>query len=335
MNHVAKKFWRVHVLHRAQWNDHYHVNISQSLHNHGLEVGDQVRIGTNHDNLALFTIQSILEEDHDSTMDKTSCDHHHHRVQLNGKRIGLDQDQKDCELSGPSVVMLKQQPQQQSKKDKEEEEEFCDQSIKEQSEFVEQLNQREEKSGKEFLFLALHGGDMEAFTAQQVELLGNSIPCTTYVCKGYRKGGGAFNRWHITSSELSIRSFPKLNELANHQPKHEYCISFHGMSKGGILIGGLASSMEKELLQSILLQEIEKKNQNDDKVIVRIAESHDLYNGMSVKNPVNWLTESGTGGIQLEQDRTVRSKYWKEIVKSVIVYCSNKKTSTIIMHPVL
>src|SRR5215213_4455423 len=47
-----------------------------------------------------------------------------------------------------------------------------------------------------------------------------------YGCaKGFKKGGGAFARWHITSTDISEESFPKLKTIIGRHFKYASAVS--------------------------------------------------------------------------------------------------------------
>ena len=89
--------------------------------------------------------------------------------------------------------------------------------------------------------VAPHGGWIEVHTDSQAELVQSLLAgkgASAWICRGYRSGGGAFNRWHITSTALSRNSFPGLDAIADRG--FAYAVSFHGMSYEGVLVGGAA-----------------------------------------------------------------------------------------------
>lgn len=88
------------------------------------------------------------------------------------------------------------------------------------------------------------------------------------------------------------------------------------MNSGGVLIGGLASMCKKERLKTLLQLHL------PDYISVRISTWQDCCNGLSKKNVCNWLTQHGTGGIQLEQDRWVRQKHWQQVAAAVVDFYS-------------
>ena len=54
--------------------------------------------------------------------------------------------------------------------------------------------------------------------------------------KGFKQGGGAYDRWHITSTDINEESFPKLKSIIGRH--FEYSVAFHGWDNDSICIGG-------------------------------------------------------------------------------------------------
>lgn len=177
------------------------------------------------------------------------------------------------------------------------------------SEFVERLV--DDGQNSELVVIAPHGGIIETNTDRQAEAVTDALECSSWVCKGWKAGGGGYERWHITSTQLSPRSFPGLGLIANRG--FTYAVAFHGMSASGILVGGAAPLALKILVRNAILDEL-----SDPDIDVDIAEFGDANSGTSPKNVVNWLTSNGMGGIQLEQSMKVRVDHWHEVANAVI-----------------
>jgi phage replication-related protein YjqB (UPF0714/DUF867 family) len=89
--------------------------------------------------------------------------------------------------------------------------------------------------------IAPHGGEIEENTDKQTEYVWSKFSpdrVSLWTCKGFSNKGqaDAFERWHITSTEISEKSFPKLNTICG--LKFEYYIAFHGWNKDSICVGG-------------------------------------------------------------------------------------------------
>jgi phage replication-related protein YjqB (UPF0714/DUF867 family) len=133
-------------------------------------------------------------------------------------------------------------------------------------------------------------------------------------CKGFKAGGGAFERWHITSTEIHEASFPLLKTIRARGFAH--AIAFHGFSEADVLIGGAAPLPLKQAISCAL-----EKALAGSGIPVRIADPSDGYDGDSPANIVNRLTACGGGGVQIEQSIEARSRYWKAIADAVaLVY---------------
>lgn len=59
-------------------------------------------------------------------------------------------------------------------------------------------------------------------------------------CKGFKQGGGAFNRWYITSRNISEGLFSKLKTVIGR--RFEYEVALHDWSANFICIGGSIST---------------------------------------------------------------------------------------------
>ncbi len=156
------------------------------------------------------------------------------------------------------------------------------------------------------IVLAPHGGDIEPFTDLQAEHVRTQL-CDLGVsgwrCKGFKPSGGASARWHITSTEISTASFPRLATAAATPFSH--AVSFHGFSEEGrpdILIGGAAPDALKRVLRAVIAYAVAGTG-----LTVEIASTNDPLGGAEEANLVNRLTADQHNGIQIEQQPTARS----------------------------
>lgn len=187
--------------------------------------------------------------------------------------------------------------------------ELSDVEAQAQSEFVERLVDDGFHTG--LLAAAAHGGKIEVNTDEQAEYLAALLPgISSWICKGWRNPTGAFNRWHIDSSELSPNSFPGLGAIADRGFTH--VVSFHGMSEPGVLIGGRASLELRETLRAAIVDAI-----GDPSVPIVVSGDDGPLSGVGASNFVNWLTAGLNGGIQIEQSLLVRTQYWAAVVEAV------------------
>lgn len=176
------------------------------------------------------------------------------------------------------------------------------------SEFVERLV---DGGGDGLVVLAPHGGAIEARTDDQAERLTAALGgASSWICKGWREGGGAFDRWHIRSTDLDPRSFAGLGKIAGRG--FAYAVAFHGMtSADGVLIGGGGPLWLKQQVAAAIRGVIGKGTE------VGIATTADLYDGDRSDNLVNWITAGGVGGVQVEQSRAVRDHHWRAIADAI------------------
>ncbi len=122
-------------------------------------------------------------------------------------------------------------------------------------------------------------------------------------CKGWKPDGGAVARWHITSTDLSTASFPRLATIAARGFRH--AVSFHGFTEEGrpdILIGGAAPDPLKRVMQAVIAFAIAGTG-----LSVEIATTGDPLDGADEANIVNRLTTNQHNGIQIEQQPQARS----------------------------
>lgn len=176
---------------------------------------------------------------------------------------------------------------------------------KDHDEFVEYLH--EGKSSK-LVTTAPHGGRIEYRTELQSGLVAEQLDATDWGCIGFNSGGGAYDRWHITSTELSPRSFPKLDQIAGRG--FSYGVSFHGFDETGIAVGGGASRDRKRTVCQAIA------DATDGKYEVYVPNDGSDYAGTAADNYVNWVTADGDG-IQIEQSMEARREDWRVIAEAV------------------
>lgn len=190
---------------------------------------------------------------------------------------------------------------------------LSDEDASNESEFVERLDETN-ATHRGVVVCAPHGGMIEEFTDLQAEYvltvlrnLGKDVSC--WRCKGWRQHKGAYDRWHITSTLISPRSFPLLGQI--HQRKFQYALSFHGYAGQSIKIGGAAPASLKQEIAA------ELRASPACTWAVDIASSASAYSGDSQKNFVNWLTAPGCGGLQIEQPKDAREQAHSQIAEAV------------------
>jgi phage replication-related protein YjqB (UPF0714/DUF867 family) len=156
------------------------------------------------------------------------------------------------------------------------------------------------------IVLAPHGGDIEPFTdnqADHVHELLCDLGVSSWSCQGFNPGGGASDRWHITSTDLSTDSFPRLRIAAARNVQH--AVSFHGFVAEGrpdIVIGGLAPEPLKRVLRAVISFAVAGAG-----LRVELAGTDDPLGGDEEANLVNRLTIDKRSGIQIEQQPSARA----------------------------
>lgn len=185
--------------------------------------------------------------------------------------------------------------------------------VTDNSDFTEHLTDNGRHRG--LIVIAPHGGDIEKHTDEQAELLGKLLASkcvSVWVCKGFKKGGDAFDRWHITSTDISEASFPKLKEVMGRS--FEYAIAFHGWDEDSVCIGGLAPSDLKQKLKTSIAAALSNLN---PKVRVFTAEDKVCAEGFNGNDPRNIVNRLAVNGIQIEQSKEARERFAPEIAKAV------------------
>jgi len=187
---------------------------------------------------------------------------------------------------------------------------YTDEEAKENSEFVERLIDNGNHSG--LIAIAPHGGNIEPITDVQAErvsfqLAGKCV--STWVCKGFKKGGGAFDRWHITSTDISEESFPKLKTVIGRH--FEYAVAFQGWDENSICIGGSAPPALKLEIKTAVLRAV------SDSIYVATSEEGKCPGAFNGDDPRNIVNRLGANSIQLEQSAEARASFGIQIADAV------------------
>jgi phage replication-related protein YjqB (UPF0714/DUF867 family) len=179
------------------------------------------------------------------------------------------------------------------------------------SEFVERLE--DDGTSTALIVIAPHGGAIEGLTDRQAERVQCQLRprgVSSWRCMGWKRDGGAFERWHITSIDIHEASFPLLQQIINRGFAH--AVAFHGFDdpEPDILIGGTADDPLKQEIKT----EIEEALDGSE-LRVRIAKPEELFGGDDERNIVNRLC--GQNGVQIEQSLKARQDYWHLIADAV------------------
>ena len=175
------------------------------------------------------------------------------------------------------------------------------------SEFIENL--ADNGHNNRLIVIAPHGGNIEKYTDEQAEHVGQKLSSeyvSEWICKGFKKGGGAFDRWHITSTEISEESFPKLKTIMRRH--FEYSIAFHGWRDESICIGGTMPPNVKQLIKEVITKVV------PDSIEVKDDGCPEGFNGNNPENIVNRLSIKG---LQIEQSEEARKFYGIDIADAV------------------
>jgi phage replication-related protein YjqB (UPF0714/DUF867 family) len=256
----------------------------------GRAEGQQVRVWRGEEDFAIFTVSETHDESDESII---------RMGRLARLRLGAT-----AEFAGrvsPLVVVPG----------------LTDDQAKARGELVERLDDDGRSAG--LLIMAPHGGDLEPPTDLQAERLAEALagkPVSTWRCRGYHPQGGkaAFDRWHITSTDISEASYPSLAKLATR--RFTYAVSFHGMTDDRILVGGAAPTRLRTEIRDAIRREI-----NNPKIAVDLAMPGDANGGKDKKNIVNRYTEAG---VQIEQSARVRRDHWKQVADALAKVFASK-----------
>jgi phage replication-related protein YjqB (UPF0714/DUF867 family) len=264
----------------------------------GRALGHQVRIKRNDDEYGLYTVSEVRQENPDNIV----------RIGKGGReRLGTS-DEFDGTLDSqvPHATL-------------------GDAEAECNGEFVERLDDDGAHTG--LIAIAPHGGDIEAYTDQQAEHVASQLAgkgVSSWRCKGWHPKG-AFDHWHITSTDIHEASFPLLNSVISRGFSN--ALAFHGFDDANIphdiLVGGLACEALKEKVKGA----IEGVVGSD--FTVHITKPDERFGGDDKRNIVNRLTAGGRHGIQIEQKKGPREKYALPIADAVAnVYDSELGLST-------
>ncbi|WP_254534973.1 poly-gamma-glutamate hydrolase family protein [Halomarina litorea] len=165
------------------------------------------------------------------------------------------------------------------------------------------------RSGTDLLAVAPHGGYIEYGTGDQAERVADALGGGLWRCSGWSPGGGAYRRWHITSTDLHPDSLPALADVAEDAYRH--AVAFHGWSNDGVGVGGGAP---RDVLEHV--RDTVREHADGAFPVCLVADP--AYDGTDPDNVVNWLTEGGDGGVQLEQGWSVRTDH-RDVVADAVV----------------
>ncbi len=243
--------------------------------------GQQVRIHHD-DDFALYTVSELLHETSDPVV----------RMGISGRqRLHSDgefQGDLDTKVVDPDL---------------------CEKDARDAGELIERL--ADDGSQTYLIAIAPHGGQIEEHTDEQAErvaeLLGPALS-SAWRSKGWKPNGGAFERWHITSTDINPVCFPLLESVMSRRFVH--AVAFHGFNnEAGVLIGGTAPAAVKEGVRQAIEDVL------PEGLHARVAGPDERYGGDDPNNIVNRL--SPCGGIQIEQGAIPREERGEAIADAV------------------
>lgn len=193
------------------------------------------------------------------------------------------------------------------------------------NEFIETLS--DTGRHRNVIAIAPHGGDIEKYTDRQAERVYKHLGpnrASTWNCRGWHAGGGAFTKWHISSTDISEHSFPLLGQVTRRNFRH--AVAFHGCRNEEVLIGGRSDHTLQQELQEAISRALTGTG-----IPVRLIAPGDRYSGSAPNNLINRLAHGGDG-IQLEQGPTARRNHWAAIADSVAEVYGRHDTSRCTNH---
>lgn len=248
----------------------------------GRALGHQIRVKRNDGECALYTVSEVRQE---------SPDHVVRMAQAARQRLGATGEfdaAVNAQVPHPT---------------------YTEAEAEAHSEFVERLDDNGIHTG--LIVIAPHGGMIEQYTDAQAERVALQIVAqgvSSWRCKGWKQGGDAYERWHVTSTDIHEASFPLLQSIINRG--FAYAVAFHGFGEADILIGGAAPDFLKEEIKAAIEAAIARCG-----ITVRIAQPGEHYGGDDPQNVVNRLC--GQNGVQIEQSLEARQAHWQAIADAI------------------
>jgi len=177
----------------------------------------------------------------------------------------------------------------------------------------------------DIVILAYHGGAIEANTDESADwcykkCTQHGVNADVYTARGY--GRQNFGRWHVGSSAMHLRSFPKLRKVAQRQ--YGIAVSFHlhdvpnNDESPKILVGGRVEKSLRDRTAGRLDDALPSKYD-----YITDHDRHAMM-GASHENVVNWVTRDGESGLQIEVTPRIsqihRKTVGREVALAVVEY---------------
>lgn len=170
--------------------------------------------------------------------------------------------------------------------------------------------------------IAQHGGLVESGSDEIGKFVAKYLDCSYWTAIGYDGPSGAFDKWHITSTDIDVDSWSGLYWI-NKQAPFDLVLSIQGFSGSENVIGGRA---DLELRENIASR-IDAVYDNTDAVVVgknTDSSPHGSIDGDSDDNIVNRLSKNLDNGVQIEftydSRHTSREEVAREIARAVYYY---------------
>lgn len=183
------------------------------------------------------------------------------------------------------------------------------------NEYIEQKISQGE-SDDYLISLAPHGGQVEAFTAQQAKRISNRMGVASWLTLGFDGDGreAAQNRWFVPTPEIAPISYPKLASLGQ---DFAFAISFDGFRTPprktdgeAVAIGGLISESKRQRVATEIQKKFEDAGVSDVDIYAYKTGSG---RGTSSDHLVNRMTDTDRNGVEIAQTLEVRRNHWAKV----------------------
>lgn len=185
----------------------------------------------------------------------------------------------------------------------------------ENDEFVERVENVGDGGGSDVVVLAPHGGYVEKNTGRQALVAASEYGVPAWTCFGFNSGGGAYDRWHVTSTEIHPYSFPALRTVA--RGDYGAALAFHGHDEETVRVGGGGA----ELRAAVGARLADAYDRMGVDVPVEVVDGGE-HAGVDPANVVNWVTADGSSGVQIEQSFSVRDDHFEltavEAIRAIV-----------------
>jgi len=158
------------------------------------------------------------------------------------------------------------------------------------------------------LLLAPHGGDIEANTDETAvwchKHLPEAISSTVYMVQGF--GDDAFDHWHISSTDMALASYPKLQALDAQRGGYPYAVAFHIHTDADVIVGGRLPAIDRDRIAARLREAFcTEANYTLPGDVVTNADHH---MARSKTNVVNRLTQDDASSFQVSLPPSVAQR---------------------------